>query len=161
MNNSPTSVHERPDTRENRGVPETREQDESTTYRTRGPLQIDVGYGDAIVPGAIELEYTLLGGLTPRVRAYPIETVAAEKVEAVTKLGMANSRMKDYYDLWLITSTFQLSSVVRARNTRSLRTFSCTFAINEAGRVPICLSGRESRRLRVLRWMPSFQAPPR
>ena len=75
--------------------------------RARIPLQIDVGYGDAVVPATIELEYpTLLGGSTPRVRAYPIETVVAEKVEAIVKLGMANSRMKDYYDLWLIAGTF-------------------------------------------------------
>lgn len=47
-------------------------------------LQIDVGYGDVVVPATIELEYpTLLGGVMPRVRAYPIETVVAEKVEAI------------------------------------------------------------------------------
>jgi predicted nucleotidyltransferase component of viral defense system len=75
--------------------------------RARIPLQIDVGYGDAVVPDTIQLEYpTLLGGSTPRVRAYPIETVVAEKVEAIVKLGMLNSRMKDYYDLWLIAATF-------------------------------------------------------
>lgn len=39
-------------------------------------------------------------------RAYPIETVVSEKVEAIVKLGMANSRMKDYYDLWVIPGTF-------------------------------------------------------
>lgn len=77
-----------------------------TLERARIPLQIDVGYGDVVVPATIELEYpTLLGGATPRVRAYPIETVVAEKVEAILKLGMANSRMKDYYDLWLIPGT--------------------------------------------------------
>lgn len=72
----------------------------------RIPLQIDVGYGDVVVPGTIELEYpTLLGGVAPRIRAYPIETVIAEKVEAIVKLGMTNSRMKDYFDLWLISRT--------------------------------------------------------
>jgi hypothetical protein len=75
--------------------------------RARIPLQIDVGYGDAVVPATIELEYpTLLGGSTPRVRAYPIETVVAEKVEPIVKLGMTNSRMKDYFDLWLIAGSF-------------------------------------------------------
>ena len=84
--------------------------------RARIPLQIDVGYGDAVVPATIELEYpTLLGGSTPRVRAYPIETVVAEKVEAIAKLGMANSRMKDYYDQWLIAGTFSFDGRVLTR----------------------------------------------
>jgi predicted nucleotidyltransferase component of viral defense system len=81
--------------------------------RARIPLQIDVGYGDAITPATIDLEYpTLLGGSTLRVRAYPIETVVAEKVEAIVKLGMANSRMKDYYDLWLIAGSFDFAGRV-------------------------------------------------
>lgn len=84
--------------------------------RARIPLQIDVGYGDAVVPATIELKYpTLLGGSTPRVRAYPIETVVAEKVEAIAKLGMANSRMKDYYDLWVIAGTFAFDGSVLTR----------------------------------------------
>lgn len=84
--------------------------------RARIPLQIDVGYGDAVVPATIELEYrTMLGGATPRVRAYPIETVVAEKVEAIVKLGMSNSRMKDYYDLWLIAGTFSFEGSVLTR----------------------------------------------
>jgi len=84
--------------------------------RARIPLQIDVGYGDAVVPATIELDYpTLLGGSTPRVRAYPIETVVAEKIEAIVKLGMANSRMKDYYDLWLIAGTFTFKGSVLTR----------------------------------------------
>lgn len=84
--------------------------------RARIPLKIDVGYGDAVVPATIELEYpTLLGGSTPRVRAYPIETVVAEKVEAIVKLGMANSRMKDYYDLWLIAGAFAFDGSVLMR----------------------------------------------
>lgn len=84
--------------------------------RARIPLQIDVGYGDAVVPATIELDYpTMLGGATPRVRAYPIETVVAEKVEAIIKLGMSNSRMKDYYDLWLIAGTFAFEGSVLTR----------------------------------------------
>jgi predicted nucleotidyltransferase component of viral defense system len=88
--------------------------------RARIPLQIDVGYGDAVVPATIELEYpTLLGGATPRVRAYPIETVVAEKVEAIAKLGMANSRMKDYYDLQLIAATCAFDGRVLTRAFRA------------------------------------------
>ena len=57
-------------------------------------LQIDIGFGDVITPAPIEVEYpTMLNFPAPRLRAYPRETVVAEKFEAMVKLGMANSRM--------------------------------------------------------------------
>jgi len=64
-------------------------------------VQLDIGYGDAVTPGPEEITYpTLLDDLpAPRLRAYPRATVVAEKVEALVTLGMANSRMKDYFDL--------------------------------------------------------------
>lgn len=64
-------------------------------------VQIDVGFGDAITPGALELEFpTLLHDMpTPKVLAYPIETIVAEKVEAMVDLGILNSRMKDFTDV--------------------------------------------------------------
>jgi len=87
-----------------------------TLERSRIPLQVDVGYGDAVVPSTIDLDYpTLLGGSTPRIRAYPLETVVAEKVEAIVKIGMVNSRMKDYYDLWLIAGSFEFEGKVLTR----------------------------------------------
>ena len=66
-------------------------------------VQIDVGFGDAITPGAVEVEWReLLGFPEARLLAYPPETVIAEKLEAATVLGLANSRMKDFFDLdWL------------------------------------------------------------
>ena len=77
----------------------------------RIPLQIDVGFGDANVPAAEELEYpTLLEFPAPRLHAYPRETVVAEKFEAIVKLGMANSRMKDFYDLWVLAERFEFES---------------------------------------------------
>ena len=73
----------------------------------RLPIQIDVGFGDLITPEAIEIEYpTLLDAPAPIVRAYPPEAVVAEKAEAIVSLGIANSRMKDFYDLWIIAQTF-------------------------------------------------------
>lgn len=67
----------------------------------RCSVQWDVGYGDAITPSAQEVECpTLLNDLpAPRLRVYPRETVFAEKLEAITCLGLLNSRMKDYFDL--------------------------------------------------------------
>jgi hypothetical protein len=66
-------------------------------------VQIDVGFGDAITPGAVEVEWReLLGFPEARLLAYPPETVIAEKLEAATVLGLTNSRMKDFFDLnWL------------------------------------------------------------
>ena len=69
------------------------------------PLQVDVGFGDAVVPEPEEIAFpTLLEFPVPTVRAYPIYTVISEKLQALTVLGMANSRMKDYYDLWIFAT---------------------------------------------------------
>ncbi len=74
----------------------------------RIPIQIDFGLGDAITPAPLETEYpTLLSMETPKVIAYPRETVVAEKLEAIIDLGMDNSRMKDYFDLWFIATTYR------------------------------------------------------
>jgi predicted nucleotidyltransferase component of viral defense system len=71
------------------------------------PLQIDIGFGDAMIPAPAEVEYpTLLKMPSPRLRIYPKETVLAEKVQAMVALGLVNSRMKDYYDVWLMTRQF-------------------------------------------------------
>lgn len=72
------------------------------------PIQIDIGFGDAITPGPIDIDYpALLDAPSPRLKAYPPETVVAEKFEALVSIGIANSRMKDFYDLWMIAQTFQ------------------------------------------------------
>jgi predicted nucleotidyltransferase component of viral defense system len=71
------------------------------------PLQADVGFGDAITPAAQERTYPVLVGMAaPKLRMYPVETVVAEKLEAAVKLGMINSRMKDFYDLLVIFRAF-------------------------------------------------------
>ena len=69
--------------------------------KSRCSVQLDVGYGDAVTPGPDEIVYpTLLGDQpAPRLRAYPRATVVAEKLEAMVSLGMANTRMKDYFDV--------------------------------------------------------------
>jgi len=72
----------------------------------RVPLQVDVGFGDAITPGPQDLTFgPMLDLPAPRLRAYPPETVVAEKLDAIIVLGMANSRMKDYFDLWTLRQT--------------------------------------------------------
>lgn len=70
----------------------------------RCPIQVDVGFGDAVVPGPEEVRYPIIfpGMPEPKLRVYPRYTVVAEKLEALTSLGMLNSRMKDFFDLWIL-----------------------------------------------------------
>ena len=71
--------------------------------KVRIPVQFDVGIGDAITPPPKKADFpVLLDGSTPRIKVYPKETVIAEKFETIVKRGLANSRMKDYYDLWML-----------------------------------------------------------
>ncbi len=75
--------------------------------KARIPMQIDIGFGDVIIPGPTEVEYpTLLEFPAPVLQSYPRETVVAEKLEALTVLGVLNSRMKDYYDLALLSRMY-------------------------------------------------------
>lgn len=73
----------------------------------RVPMQIDIGFGDIVVPEAALTDYpTILDHVKPRLRAYPKETVVAEKFEAMVKLGQLNSRLKDFFDLWLLSQQY-------------------------------------------------------
>lgn len=82
-------------------------------------IQVDVGFGDVITPGPVEIDYpVLLDAPVPHLRAYPMETVVAEKLHALVTLGIANSRLKDYYDLWLTADTFELERSLLARAVR-------------------------------------------
>jgi hypothetical protein len=70
----------------------------------RCQIQIDIGFGDAVTPGPDDVEYPVMLAefAAPKLRVYPRYTVVAEKFEALSKLGIANSRMKDYFDLWVL-----------------------------------------------------------
>lgn len=87
----------------------------------RCPVQIDVGFGDAVTPGPELVDYpTLLPELPgPRLRVYPRYTVVAEKLEALTSLGIANSRMKDYFDLWVLASHAEFEGATLAKAIRA------------------------------------------
>jgi hypothetical protein len=86
----------------------------------RIPLQVDVGFGDDVIPAPIEVPYpTLLDQPPPRLRVYARETVVAEKLHAMVDLGIGNSRMKDFFDLWYLAGNFEfdgqrLATAVRA-----------------------------------------------
>ncbi len=71
-------------------------------------VQIDIGFGDAVTPSVVEVEYpSLLDTPRPTLRAYPRETVVAEKLQAMVHLGRLNSRMKDFFDLWFLATHFE------------------------------------------------------
>jgi len=86
----------------------------------RVPVQIDIGFGDAVTPGLDERDYpTLLDMPAPRLKTYPRETVVAEKLEAIISIGTRTSRMKDFYDLFCLARMFEfngeiLSAAIRA-----------------------------------------------
>jgi predicted nucleotidyltransferase component of viral defense system len=89
-----------------------------TTAKVR--LQIDIGFGDAITPEAPTVDFPpLLDFPAPRLRAYPRETVVAEKLEAMVQLGLANSRMKDFYDMVILSRMFEFDGELLARATRA------------------------------------------
>lgn len=93
--------------------------------KARIPLQVDIGFGDVVTPAPASIAFpTLLPTLpAPQVRVYPRETVVAEKFEALVRLGLTNTRMKDFYDLWTLANQFAfdgalLSAALRATFTR-------------------------------------------
>ncbi len=76
----------------------------------RVSLQIDIGFGDVIVPGPIKIVYpVLLSYPPPELNGYSMESTIAEKFQAMVKLGILNSRMKDFYDIWLLSRCFNFS----------------------------------------------------
>ena len=88
----------------------------ATIDGARVRIAIDIGFGDAIEPGATELELPVLLDLpAPRLRAYPRETVIAEKFQAMVALGRVNSRMKDLYDIWLLSRAYEFKGDALAR----------------------------------------------
>lgn len=69
-------------------------------------MQIDMGFSDVVTPAPVEISYpTILDYPAPVLRAYNRETAIAEKFEAMVSLGRLNSRMKDFFDIWLLATT--------------------------------------------------------
>ena len=95
--------------------------------RAEAAMQLDVGFGDNVVPAPVQVEVpTLLDLPAPRLRAYCRETTIAEKLHAMTVLGMLNGRMKDFYDPWFLSRRFSfeyaslraaISATFNARDT--------------------------------------------
>jgi len=84
--------------------------------KARIPIQIDVGYGDIVTPKASKIKYpALLDFPAPSVWTYPRDTVVAEKLQAMVMLGIANSRMKDFYDLYVMARDFDFDGATLAQ----------------------------------------------
>lgn len=84
-------------------------------------VQIDVGFGDAVTPEPEDVDYPVIlqGFESPKLRVYPRYTVIAEKVEAIASLGIANTRMKDYFDLWVLARHSQLDGTTLRQAIRA------------------------------------------
>lgn len=83
-------------------------------------IHVDIGYGDAVTPGAVRIDYpTLLDLPAPNLLAYPPETVVAEKYQAMVSLGLLNTRLKDFFDVWAIAGTFAFDGTVLAQAIRA------------------------------------------
>lgn len=86
-----------------------------TLERARAPMQVDIGFGDRLVPVPEAIDFpTILDFPAPRLRGYRRETVIAEKLHAMVFLGALNSRMKDFYDVWLLATTFEFDGATLA-----------------------------------------------
>lgn len=95
--------------------------------RTRIPITIDIGFGDSIVPAPVSLPFpAILDDSNTNISAYSLESVVAEKLEAVTALGFLNSRYKDFFDICMLSRSFAfdgkqlvaaISETFRTRNT--------------------------------------------
>ncbi|MBI5049840.1 MAG: nucleotidyl transferase AbiEii/AbiGii toxin family protein [Nitrospirae bacterium] len=80
--------------------------------RSRIPMQIDIAFGDIIYPKPKVIDYpVILDFPKPHLKGYPAESVVSEKFEAMVKLGLLNSRMKDFYDIWLMMRQFDFDGL--------------------------------------------------
>ncbi|BBO73878.1 hypothetical protein DSCW_12950 [Desulfosarcina widdelii] len=83
--------------------------------KTRISIQIDIGFGDVVVPSPERVSYpTLLDFPAPELNGYTMESTIAEKFQAMVKLGVVNSRMKDFYDIWVLSRTFNFTGEILA-----------------------------------------------
>lgn len=84
--------------------------------KARIPVQADIGYGDYVFPNPEMVDYpSLLGFPAPRLRVYSMYTVIAEKFHAIVELGIASTRMKDFYDLWYLSKSFDIDVNILVR----------------------------------------------
>jgi hypothetical protein len=82
-------------------------------------MQVDVGFGDIVVPSAIKTKYpTILNLPAPELPGYSKESMIAEKFEAIVRLRELNSRMKDFFDIWFLSRQFRFKGATVAKATK-------------------------------------------
>jgi len=100
-------------------------------------IQIDIGFGDVITPEPLWVEYpTILDNNKPRIQAYTLESAIAEKYQAMVSLDLANSRMKDFYDVYFLSEKHSFEG------PKLQRAIQETFSRRETGipaQIPIAL----------------------
>lgn len=78
--------------------------------RTKIPIGIDIGFGDVIYPDAVKMDFPVILDMeVPRVNVYSLETLIAEKLEAIIHNGYLNSRYKDFYDIYVLSTNYEFS----------------------------------------------------
>jgi predicted nucleotidyltransferase component of viral defense system len=103
----------------------------ATIGGARVAIVIDIGFGDAVEPGVELVGYPVMLDMpAPRLRAYARETVIAEKFQAMVALGRSNSRMKDVFDIWVLSRSFTFDT------DRLPRAIAATFA-RRATAIPV------------------------
>jgi hypothetical protein len=86
----------------------------------RIPLQVDIGFGDVVTAGPVEIEFpTLLDLPAPVLAAYSRESVVSEKYQALVDLGIANTRLKDFFDLYVLSDRFAFDGSALAEAIRA------------------------------------------
>ena len=78
--------------------------------RTKVQVSIDIGFGDVVIPDRVKMDFPVLLDMdVPKIYAYSIPSVIAEKFEAIVSLGDANSRYKDFYDIFLLANRYEIA----------------------------------------------------
>lgn len=117
--------------------------------RTKLNVSLDIGFGDVVYPDRTMMEFPVLLGMeAPNIYAYSIESIVAEKFEAFVQLGYANSRYKDFYDIYILATTHDFMGAVLKQAIME------TFEHRKTGFVDIVAFEREfaEDRTRQIRW---------
>ncbi len=113
-------------------------------------IQLDIGFGDIVIPSPEPTNYpTLLDLPAPRLHGYSRESTIAEKFEAMVKLGILNSRMKDFFDIWLMSRQFDFEGPILAEAIS--KTFSTRGTNIQSGPIALTSSFAEDN-AKIAQW---------
>ena len=105
--------------------------------KTNVPISIDIGFGDVVYPSRVKMEFPVLLSMeAPKIYAYSISSVISEKFEAIVSLGDANSRYKDFYDIYFLADSYnldgtELKEAIKATFEHRKTSFSDIFAFTD------------------------------